>query len=58
MVSYETASTGILNLISQYYPFVSPQWFAYLGPAPGVWPSKLLLMCGVKKAGTRGFLLC
>lgn len=48
----------ILNLISPRYPRVSPWRFAYLDPAPGALPSKLLLMCGAKKAGTRGFLLC
>lgn len=48
----------ILNLISPRYPCVSPWWFAYLDPAPGAFLSKLLLMCGVKKAGTRGFSLC
>lgn len=54
----ERSLFGILYLISQHYPCISPWWFAYLGPAPGALPSKLLLMCGVKKAGARGFLLC
>lgn len=54
----EKSLFDILNLISPRYPCVSPWWFAYSDPAPGALPSKLLLMCGVKKAGTRGFLLC